>query len=74
MNIDKRVPIPKNLGPYHKGTKSLLLKMCIGDSIFVETQKDVFSLRALSGLVASESGRKHMSRKVEGGWRLWRVE
>ena len=72
MKIDKMVLVPDV--KYHKGTKSLLLKMCVGDSILVETRQLINSLRASAHDVASESGRKHITKKVEGGWRLWRVE
>jgi len=74
MKIDKKVPIPAKQDQYHKGTKRLLSQMFVGDSIFVGEKREINSLRVTAHLFAAESGRKHITKKVEGGWRLWRTE
>jgi hypothetical protein len=74
MNIDKKIPIPNDHEKYHKGTQALLEKMEVGDSIFLGTRNEIASIRAQASCYGAKVGRKFTSRKMDGGWRIWRVE
>jgi hypothetical protein len=77
--IDKGVPIPDRL-VIDTGARFPFLKdMEKGDSFMVEIPNDDFfaieasSVRAAVWRYARMSGRKFISRKVEGGLRIWRL-
>lgn len=66
--IEKGVPIPKRAG-WSKYSKAIR-EMEVGDSVFVTEQKEVCNLQSTSYRL----GIRMSSRKVDGGWRLWRIE
>ena len=66
--IEKNVPVP----PKKKiNTRwSIAENMEIGDSVLVATQMDSLSLHNY----CRRKGFRSTSRKVEGGYRVWRIE
>lgn len=67
MKIEENIPIPKNI----HGEKIVLLKhMKIGDSIFVPTCMEANTIRNTLRRLKY----KGLSRKVENGYRVWRIK
>lgn len=74
MQIDSNIPMPESISrPYSENAK-VVTNLKIGDSIFFKGLKtrdsQINSIRA----AGRYHGIKVMTRKVEGGTRLWRVE
>ena len=77
--IEKGVPIPDRV-VFNTGSRFPFLdEMEEGDSFFVEIPDDEFwrieanSVRAAVWRFGRMQGRKFISRKVEGGIRIWRL-
>ena len=79
FKIDRDVPLPKN----NHSLKYDFDQMNVGDSIFVEegTPAATFSPKATSPRIAQAAaaharkfGKKFTTRKVEGGYRTWRLK
>lgn len=69
MVIEKDVPIP----PKHaraQGVAATLSRMQKGDSFLLDSED---ACRHAHG-VAKRNGMKITTRKVEGGWRVWKIE
>jgi hypothetical protein len=67
--IEKGVPFP---GPQGRGLFGAVRRMEVGDSIFVADGKQN-TVSATGSAIGRRTGRKFMTRKVEGGIRIWRV-
>ena len=74
LKIEKGIPIPKII--HRTVLHSILHKMEIGDSIFIECAPDkIPSRRTYAGTWSKRYyPKKFMSRTVEGGVRIWRVD
>ena len=72
--IEKGVPLPKK-GSHSKGTKYPFAKMAIGDSVFFANEPaGANSLPAIGArMYAKASSKKFVSRKMDGGVRIWRM-
>lgn len=70
ISIEKGVPIPafKSAG-WGKFGKTVH-EMEVGDSVLVTGQNDVCNLQTQGRRL----GLRMSSRKVEGGWRVWRIK
>jgi len=68
LSIEKNIPIParKGWGKFHDTIHS----MEIGDSVLLTEQRDVANFMS----VGKRVGLKMSSRKVDGGWRVWRIQ
>jgi len=69
ISIEKGFPIPELRSGWGK-FGSIIREMEVGDSVLVTKQGDVCNLQQQGrrlGLVM-------LSRKVDGGWRVWRIE
>lgn len=53
--------------------KHVFYDMNVGDSFFVEGETSQGNVAMQSRNYAAKSGKKFVSRKVEGGVRIWRV-
>lgn len=73
MKIEKGLPIPKKIGGFGAPIKfGLLMEMEVGDSILFDDVKTAAA--ATSRLrTAKLQGFKFCVRKVEGGYRVWRL-
>ncbi len=70
LPIEDDVPIPpKFLSPRTPAGRAALKLKC-GQSVLCPTDAERYN--ALQAI--KRSGGKYQSRKVEGGWRVWRVE
>lgn len=69
VTIDKGIPIPE----VTKGRTSVypFKEMIVGDSILCTCKNNPISVARLIG---NKIGYKFTSRKVEGGFRIWRIE
>ncbi len=66
--IEKGIPIPPK--KYHGGPKrGPGHAMEIGDSILFATRKEANNVAVALG----RAGKKGSQRKVDGGWRVWRI-
>ena len=74
MKIEKNVKFEYCGGPYHNGAQKIIESMDVGDSVFFDNKGKLNSFRAASCAFGAKVDRKFSSRKVEGGWRVWRVE
>lgn len=71
--IEKGIPVPKRI---ERGGRSPLYpfkEMGIGDSIFIPGDRSKHPTN-WHGYYAKRTGFKFVIRKVEGGFRVWRVE
>ena len=69
MEIEKGIPLPKAYGSrslYRKTAE----KMNEGDSVLCDNEAAASGLRAYLGRM----GFKSAQRKVDGGWRVWKLE
>jgi hypothetical protein len=74
MKIEKGVPIPNQGG---RGKRQSIAKsMEVNDSVFFPTPKEGYAFSGAHGLRAALNrlGMKAVTRQVEGGIRVWRVE
>lgn len=71
--IEKGVPIPQDRGQGHRtGFSRALRALEVGDSMLVpEMTQNGVSARASS--LSKITGQKFITRRVEGGIRIWRV-
>ena len=79
MEIEEGVPIPPARGGIanHRGSKEprsmggvIGRKIQVGQSVFCDQHARLQTIRK----VVHELGGKCATRKVRGGWRLWRIE
>jgi uncharacterized protein (DUF2249 family) len=70
MEIEKGIPIPprRQYGNWAASRKAGDMKP--GDSMLCESERDANNLRSFM----RHRGWKYCQRKVEGGWRVWRLE
>ena len=69
ISIDKGIPMPERRSGWGKFGNTIR-EMEVGDSVLVTNKNDICNLQMQGrrlGLVMS-------SRKVEGGWRVWRMK
>ena len=71
IKIEKGIPIPA--GQQGAPRKYPFDEMEIGDSFLVAEEK-IRSVRALASLAKKKNGMKVATRKVDGGFRVWRIE
>lgn len=69
IKIEKGIPVPVKIA----GTKYPLKDMEIGDSIPVFA-KDIIIFRNMLTKISKKLGVKFITRKVDEGYRCWRVE
>jgi hypothetical protein len=67
--IEKNIPIPEK---WHLSSRELMLRMEIGDSLLLKTAGMCASLRTHTRLKNPDW--KFTVRKMEDGYRMWRVE
>lgn len=72
IQIDKGIPIPKRNAGRPRGSKYPYQDMEIGDSIFLPVTTSG-SASATTNHWKKQSGFTFSQRKVEGGYRAWRV-
>lgn len=69
MNIESGVPIPP--ADYRRSAfADLVRSMKVNQSILV----DSYARRDHARKIIRSLGGRYVSRKVEGGWRVWRIE
>lgn len=73
INIDKGVPVPVVCGRAGSGAKAIYPyeKMGVGDSFFAGCKHNPISIAKRWG---KSRGVDFCSRKVDGGWRIWRTK
>lgn len=69
LKIDKNVPVPPMKGKPRTTVGKLVRDMQTGDSIPCESEQEKEAVRSCMVHV----GYKYATRKVDGGWRVWRV-
>lgn len=69
LTIEKGVPIATGRNR-HAGLATILARMDVGDSIFVDESKQ----RMAAGGYADKLGIKITSKKEGDGYRIWRIE
>ncbi len=69
LSIEKGVPMPETRSGWGKFGNTIR-EMEVGDSVVVKKQVDVCNLQATSRRL----DRRMASRKVDGGWRVWRIK
>ena len=72
FNVEQGVPVPKSTGAGRK-TNYPFESMQVGDSFFIKDGK-VKTVSRSCGIYSKRFGCKFISRTVEGGARVWRVE
>jgi len=71
--IDKNVPVPDSRTL--KSTRYGFDKMEVGDSIFIPSDKPLPGIHSAPCYYAiRHPGTKFTTRKVEGGYRIWRIK
>lgn len=68
MEIESDIPIPQAC-PARTRVSKLVRAMKVGDSILVSEEGELSSARK----TLVRLGGKPVTRKVEGGWRVWRT-
>ena len=66
MQIEKNIPVP----PARRSKIEIVSDMNIGDSVLCETYEQAMSLRD----ALRYRGLKYTTRKMDDGWRVWRLE
>jgi len=75
ITIEKGIEIPAKKGGGGRGFQYPVDKMETGDSFLIETDKPKnFAARVTTWNKAFAGERRFVSRTVEGGVRVWRVE
>lgn len=69
LSIQKGIPLPPKSSGWGKFGNTIRL-MEIGDSVFVDDKRDVANLMSSGKRI----GLGMASRKVDNGWRIWRVK
>ena len=69
ISIEKGVPMPERSSGWGKFGNTIR-EMEVGDSVLVTVQRDVANLMSSGKRI----GLGMSSRKVEGGWRVWRIK
>lgn len=69
MEIEKGIPVPPSMSGGNSEFARLIRAMEPGDSVLLTTVEKKEHARQ----VMRSKGRKYASRKVAGGWRVWRV-
>ncbi len=72
MKIDKKIPIQKGYCLYE--SKYPFKKMKIGDSFLATKAIKISSLRTSAAQFGKRHNIKFLTRKVEGGLRIWRIK
>jgi len=72
MKIEKNIPIParQKTGKPMSVESKTALKMKPGESVFIPERK--MYMRLISAL--RKANLSYVSRAVDGGWRIWRVD
>lgn len=78
MKLESGIPIPA----YGKGISGsckypLLLVMQVGDSFLIptkNTQQEALAIQNYLSQWSKKHGQKHVTRRVDGGVRVWRIE
>ncbi len=70
--IEKGIPIPERKN--NTGLATLIRGMEVGDSVFTSSEKHAKYMHQRSYAVLTGTGTKLISRRVDGGWRLWKVK
>jgi hypothetical protein len=73
VKIEKNIPIPGIRGGALT-RKYPFNEMEVGDSIFVEKRKGLYNPGNAAGNYGKTHGMKFSVRKVEGGFRIWRIK
>jgi len=73
FKIEKDIPVGFTGHEHKYNGKYPLSKMDVGDS-FVVSVEQTESIRATSAKYAKMTGTKFMTRKFEGGVRVWRIQ
>jgi len=73
IKIEKGIPIPIPAGRQGAQRKNPFDEMEIGDSFLVAEEK-IRTVRSLASFAKKKSGMKVATRKVDGGFRVWRIE
>ena len=72
FKIEKNVPLPER---EWRASKYGFDKMEVGDSIFIPTEQVVPAIHSAPGYYAiRHPGTKFTTRRVEGGYRIWRIK
>lgn len=74
FDLDTNVPMPKLGKPRRANVKWPFDTMEVGDSFFVKS--DFFgntTAKVAANRKNKEGGKRFTTRKVEGGWRCWRI-
>lgn len=70
MKIEKGIPIPPKGYVIYGELRSAILRMSIGDSFIVANERE-----RLNALAAARNAKRYVTtRKVDGGFRIWRVD
>lgn len=69
ISIDKGIPMPEQRSGWGKFGNTIR-EMEVGDSVLVTEQRDVANLMSSGKRI----GLGMSSRKVENGWRVWRIK
>lgn len=71
FEIEKDIPTPK-----HRARQAYPFKqMEVGDSFFIPSESDSFHAKAVASLASKRfAPKRFVSRKVDGGRRIWRVQ
>ena len=69
LKIEKGIPIPRRYGRVGD-LRATIERMKIMDSILLDSE----SICCCALMAAKRSGMRCTSRKVENGWRVWRVK
>ena len=70
FKIDKDVPIPEGAGK--KSYKYPFSEMEVGDSFFTDVLRE--KLYPAASYYGKRNGKKFSIRKMEGGYRVWRIK
>lgn len=73
VQIEKGVPIPPKATGRNKPRTHPLWLLEVGDS-YLFTGKAQTDLASRAGRISRESGRRFVTRKAEGGVRVWRIK
>lgn len=71
--IDKGIPIPK-INHDKPSTTYPFKEMNVGDSFLIPDGEKKSTARSAALIIAKRMGIKVLTRKIEGGLRVWRIE
>lgn len=70
FKIEKGIPVPSHRGAPSKYPWE---QMEVGDSFFVPAEDTTKNFGSLARTSGKRMGAKFTSRKLDGGWRVWRI-